>query len=398
MKKLFFTALLLLIVVGVNAQKKTLKSAQKALNKKDYATAIELGKQAAANAETAENPDVYVILGTANMYLFDADKTQLALAQESYNHFQTAIEKGDAKLKDKIMEDVIMNADGARLGGGEGLLFLQNMLNIQGNTYFEAEDYNNSFEYFKISCDIAPDNVIMNFYVGYSAYASEDESKSDVAVKYYEKVIELDAAAAEGEKFPNLSFAYNGLIDIYFARKTDYDNALKYIKAAKEAFPEEKLYKDYEIDVLIKAEKMQEAIDGLKAVVASGDATESTFYTLAYLQWNNENFDDALESADKALELNPNYYDALYVAGSVHFNQAAELLKEANNTNDNDEYAKLKEQAKEKFKVAMPYFEKAIVQKPEDTYSLNPLSTIYDQLDMDAKRDEILAKLDAIGN
>lgn len=390
MKKLLFTAFLSLMVMGVHAQKKTYKAAKKALNKKDYATAIDLATQAASDPETQDNADVYIILGQANMYLFNDDLTNLSYAQASFDNFQTAIEKGGEKVKEDLMEIVILNEENERLGGGEGLDYLLKMLNRQGNIHFEAQEYDKAYEYFKLSSDITPDDIIMTFYVGYSAYGSE---KDDAALENYLKVIELNEALPEDSKYANTQFAFNGVIDIYFARKVDYDNALKYIRMAKEAYPDEKLYKDYEIDVLIKSEKMEEAIQGLKDVAAAGNATKGTYYTMAFLYWNNENFDEALKAADLALGLDPEYYDALYVAGSVYYNQAAELLKAANNTDDDAEYQKLKKDAVAKFKAAMPYFEKAIVQRPEDTYSLNPLSTIYDQLDMDAKRDEILDRI-----
>lgn len=395
MKKLFFTALLSLMVVGVHAQKKTLKAAKKAYNKKEYTQAIELAKQAGANPETQDNPEVYIIIGQSNMYMFNEDLTQLALAQDSYANYQLAIEKGGEKVKSDLMEDVLINAENQRLGGGEGLMYLQNMLNRQGNTHFEAEEYEKAYEYFLISSQIVPEDIIMSFYTGYSAYASDMDEE---ALTNYMKVIELNDALPEDAKFANAQFAYNGVIDIYFARQVNYDKALAYIKMAKEAFPEEKLYKDYEIDVLIKSEKMDEAIQGLKDVASAGDATETTYYTLAYLYWKSENYQEALKAADSALGLKADYYDALYVAGSVHYNQGYELLKSANNTNDDSEYQNMKKKAMSKFKEAMPYFEKAIVQRPEDTFSLNPLSTIYDQLDMDVKRDAILdtlAKLEA---
>lgn len=390
MKKLFFTALLSLMVVGVHAQKKTFKAAKKAYNKKDYTTAIDLAKQCTSNPETQDNPEVYTILGQANMYLFNEDLSKLSLAQESFDNFQKAIEKGGEKVEKELREDVVLNAENVRLGGGEGLMFLQNMLNRQGNVHFEAQEYDKSYEYFLISSNIVPDDIVMSFYVGYSAYGSD---KDDAALSNYLKVIELNEALPEDQKFANTQFAYNGLIDIYYARKVDYDNALKYITMAKEAYPDEKLYKDYEIDVLIKSEKMDEAIQGLKDVAASGAATKNTYYTLAFLYWSNENFEEALKAADLALGLDAEYYDALYVAGSVHFNQAADLLKSANNTNDDAEYQDLKKKAITKFTDAKPYFEKAIIQRPEDTFSLNSLSTIYDQLDMDDKRDEILDRL-----
>lgn len=393
MKKLLFTALLSLMVVGVHAQKKTLKGAKKALNKKEYTEAIDLATQASTNPDTQDDPEVYTILGQANMYLFNDNLTDISYAQKSFANYQTAIEKGGDKVKDELMEDVFLNDQNERLGGGEGLMYLQNMLNRQGNVHFEAQEYEKSYEYFLISSNIKPDDIVMKFYVGYSAYASDKDAE---ALEYYLDVIKMNDELPEEEKFSNTQFAYNGVIDIYFSRQVDYDKALDYIAQAKAAYPEEKLYKDYEIDVLIKAEKMDQAIQGLKDVAASGNATKNTYYTMAFLYWNNQNFAEALKAADEALGLDPDYYDALYVAGSVHYNQAADLLKEANNTDDNAAYEDLKAKAVVKFRDAMPYFEKAIAQRPEDTYSLNPLSTIYDQLDMDAKRDAILDKLEKI--
>ena len=211
-------------------------------------------------------------------------------------------------------------------------------------------------------------------------------------------MLEEDAKAPAEEKFENASFVYNGLIDIYFNTTKDYDKALKYARTAKKLYPEEKSYKDLEIDILIRADKMDEAISGLEGVIQGGQATEATYYTLAYLLWSNGDNEKALENTAKALEINPKYYDALYVAGSVHYNEAVELLKEANNTDDNDEFAKLRESALEKFKVCQPIFEECRSQKPEDLYILRPLSTIYDQLKMPEQRDEVLAKIDEIEN
>lgn len=395
MKKLLITALLSLMVLGLQAQKKVLKSAQKALNKKDYATAIDLAKEAGAHPETAENNQLYVILGTAFLYRFKDDKTDVSLAQTSFDHFQKAIDLGGEKVKAKLMEEVFMNAEGERLGGGEGLLYLQNLLNTQGNVHFEAEEYDRAYEYFLISSKIQPDDVVMAFYTGYSAYNSE---KNEVAIEYYQKTIVLNEKAPEEAKFENMGFVYRGLIDIYFTRKKDFDKALEYIKLAKEAFPEEKVYKDIEIDVLIKADKLSDAITQLQEINNAGNGTVITYSMQARLQFNNDQSEEALAAANRALALDPNHYDALNIAGSVHFNEAVALLNAANNTDtsDTETYDKLLKEAKDKFRVALPLFEKSLEQKPTDTYSLNPLYTIYDQLDMDAKRDEVKAKLDAL--
>jgi pentatricopeptide repeat protein len=385
MKKLFFTALLLCVVAGVYGQKKVLKSAEKAFKKGEYAEALTLAEQCANDPETKDEADVYTILGKAKLFQFQADQANVELAKEAYAYFLTAIEKGGDKVKDDLMTIPILNAEGQFLGGGDGIALMQELLNRAGNAAFEKEDYAKAHEYFSLSAD-SQENIILDFYAGYSAYSAD---MNEEALKYYGKVIEST------EEFDNTAYAYNGLIDIYL-KKEDLEKALEVIKKAQAKYPDEKLYKDYEIDVLIQADKLDEAINGLKKTIADGGANEVTYYTLAYLQWSSDQYADALASALKAIELKADYGDALFIAGSAYFNQGAELLKAANEIDDNKAYEAKKNEAKEKFKLAMPYFEKCLELKPDDVYSMNPLSTVYDQLDMDAKRDALLAKIEAL--
>ncbi len=385
MKKLFFTALLLFFVAGVYGQKKVLKSAEKALKKGEYAEALTLAKQASENAETKDDAEVYVILGKAKLYQFKADMENIDLAKESFAYFNTAVEKGDEGLKEDLYFPPVMNSNNDFIGGGEGFIFLQNLVNKKGNEYFEVDDFENAYKYFSLSADIKAD-VIMNFYAGYSAYNAD---KVDDAIKYYTRVVEST------EEFENTNFAYNGLIDMYLTKK-DFDNALKYARMAQKAFPDEKVYRDFEIDILIQGDKLDEAIAGIQKNIDNGDKTAILYYTLAFLQYNAGDYPAALESANKALELQPDYPDASYVVGSVYFNEGVEILKAANDITDNAEYDKKREEAYAKFRLALPHFEKAEKSKPNDIYILNPLSTVYDQLGMDAKRDAILARIEAL--
>ncbi|PIQ49145.1 MAG: hypothetical protein COW03_06290 [Cytophagales bacterium CG12_big_fil_rev_8_21_14_0_65_40_12] len=385
MKKLFFTALLLCVVAGVYGQKKVLKSAEKAFKKGEYAEALTLAEQCANDPETKDDAGVYTILGKSKLFQFQADQANVELAREAYAYFLTAIEKGGEKVKEDLMTVPILNGEGQFLGGGDGIALMQELLNRAGNAAFETEDYAKAHEYFSLSAD-SQENIVLDFYAGYSAYSAD---MNEPALKYYQKVIQST------EEFENTAYAYNGMIDIYL-KNEDLDNALTVIKKAQEKFPEEKLYKDYEIDVLIKADKLDEAINGLKKSIAEGSADEVAYYTLAYLQWSSDNFTDALASALKAIEIKADYGDALFIAGSAYFNQGAELLKEANLIDDNKAYEAKKNEAKDKFKMAMPYFEKCIELKPDDVYSMNPLSTVYDQLEMDEKRDAILKRIEEL--
>jgi tetratricopeptide (TPR) repeat protein len=389
MKKLLFTVLLSFLVIGVFAQKKTLKNAQKALNKKTYDEAIELALAASKDAETMENPDVYVILATATLYKYEPDNTNLALAQQSYDYFRTAIEKGGDKVENKIMEEVVLNpATGFRLGGGEGLRFLEMYVVSQGNLYFDEGEYAKAYDFFKMATDIMGDNIDYQFYAGYSA---QNGDLVDESLPHFQKVLEANAETP----YDKANFAYNGLID-YYNNKKDWDNALKFIEEAQVSYPDEKLYAEYEIDVLIRSDRMDEAINSLNEVIAKGGAKASQYYALAFLQWSNENWDESQKAAIKATEIDPKHHDALYIAGVIYYNDAAALLKEANNETDNAKFEEKRMKAVKLFKSSQPYFERAHNAKPTEISYLSPLSTIYDQLDMDTERDATLKKIEAL--
>lgn len=389
MKKLLFTALLSLLVLGVSAQKKTLKNAQKAFNKKSYDEAIELATAAAQDDETKDNPDVYMILGTATIYKYEPDNTNLALAKQAYDYFMTAIEKGGEKTEKKVMEEVVLNpATGLRFGGGEALRFLEMYVVSQGNIYFDEGEYAKAYEFFKIASDILGTNIDYQFYAGYSA---QNGDLVDESLMHFQKVLEANAETP----YDKSNFAYNGMID-YYNNKEDWDNALKYIEEAEASYPDEKLYAEYKIDVLIRSDRMDEAITSLNEVIAKGGAKASQYYALAFLQWSNENWVEAQKAAMQAVELQPDNHDALYIVGSIYYNDAAALLKDANNETDNAKFEEKRMAAVKLFKLAQPYFEKAHNAKPDDISYLSPLSTIYDQLDMDTERDVTLKKIETL--
>ncbi len=388
MKKLFFTAALSLLVMGAFAQKKVLKNAEKAFKKGAYEEAVTLAKQATENAETSGNSDVYSLLGKISLQKFiEGDLKNLDDARESLNWFNKALELADDKTKQDILDPALPNPiDPTKVIGGEQLGLLEYELRMEGSRVLEEEEFALAYPYLDLIYQISP-SVDGAFFAG---YAADNADKEDEAMKFFKIVI------AAKEAYDNKSYAYQKLIQ----RNIDtekYDDAVTIIRNAKDTFPDEKLYGSWEVEVLIKADKMSEAITNLKKIVDAGNADKVTYYTLGFLQWNNEELVDAEVSAKKAIAMDVDYLDAYYVAGSVIFNQGAEMMKEASMAVDDDSiYEAKKKAAHDKFKEALPMFEKLIGVDPEDVYSLRPLSTIYDQLGMDEKRDKVLDTLDRL--
>lgn len=389
MKKLFYTAAFsLLIVAGAFGQKKVLRDAEKAFRKENVDEAIELAIQATKDPETGAETDVYLLLGQIYQQKFvQSEFADLESAQNSLDWYLKAIEVGDEKTKEDVMEQPFFAQD-KFMGGGEQLGLLDYYFTTQGNNALEAQDYERAHKLLAMSSQVES-TIERDFF---AAYAAQQGDMMDEAYKYYKSVISYD------EEYDNKPFAYNGVIQ-YEIDNEDFDNALMHIREAAELYPDYDTpnYKQWEVDVLVQSNKMQEAIDGLNEIIANGNADKTTYYVLSYLQWNDEQFADAEKNAMIALEMDPEYSDALYVAGSVIFNQGADMMRAANAEVDDDaKYQELKQKALDRFKEAQPLFEKALEQNPNDVYSLIPLSTIYDQLGMDAKRDELLDRIDAI--
>ena len=390
MKKLLFTAALSLLAMGVFAQKKVLKSAEKAFKKGAYEEAATLAKQAATNDETKGNASVYIVLGKVSLQQYIAgDFNDITLAKESLTQFDKAIELGDEKTKLQVMENPIFNPldPTKQIDGGTTRGLLEHHLTIESNKALEEENFERAYPMLDLLYQMDPSITERVFFAG---YAAENLEMDDVALKHYKIVMDY-----EGE-YGNKEYARKKAIEILLGKEA-FEEVLPILRRGKELYPEDRSYGDMEVQVLVESEKMDEAIAGLESIISAGNAAKETYFTLAFLQLNNEEYAKAEASAKKALEMDSEYQDVLYVLGASMYQQGADIMTEANSEIDDDsKYEALKEKGLQRFKDAMPIFEKMLVADPDDLYALRPLSTIYDQLKMAEKRDALLDKIDAL--
>ena len=118
----------------------------------------------------------------------------------------------------------------------------------------------------------------------------------------------------------------------------------------------------------------------------------------AYLDKAQQYYDQ--ENYEKAIELNPDYYEANYNLGVMHYNKARDVVSELNNLPLN-EYRKSEAAYEEKahvhFNEALPYFEKAAEVKPnEDIQLLETLEGVYLQLHMEDKAKALEERIKAL--
>ena len=111
--------------------------------------------------------------------------------------------------------------------------------------------------------------------------------------------------------------------------------------------------------------------------------------------------DEAKASYEKAIEINPEFFDSWLNLGVQVYNKAVEMAKAANDipANKPKEYDAAIAAAFEQMNLAIPYFEKAHNIKPDDVYTMQALKECYYKLrqthpEYNDKYNDIKAKLE----
>jgi len=289
------------------------------------------------------------------------------------------------------------------------IAILRGIYTNKGVKYFGGKKYKKAVtelqkalelaEYPKEASDTLFNTGLVTYYVGVMAQNGGDK---ETAKKYYELCIakeyqeaapyqalasiykemkqpkkEMETLQAGFDKYPNSKEILIGFIN-YYLTSGQSEKALKKLTKAVKDNPENPTF-HYAIgtlyDTMVK------------------DTTDK--YTVedkaAYLT-------KAMESYNTAIELKPEYFEALYNLGALHYNEAARILKEADKLplNKKAEFEAETKKAQVQFELALPFMERAHAADANDRSTLQTLVTIYHKLKKQEKKKETQAKLDAI--
>ncbi|MGQ8335363.1 tetratricopeptide repeat protein [Sunxiuqinia sp. A32] len=261
---------------------------------------------------------------------------------------------------------------------------------------FNDNDYNTALESFKRILEIeemplmaeegeASIDTVIIYNAGLAAYNAE---KFDEAIKYYKDAAEL---------------GYNGartyeLIASSYISKTDTLGALETLQEGFEKYPENSSIMVQLINIYLNSNKVDDAMKYLKLAIDQ-DPTNATFYFAQGSLFDKlERIEDAVVSYKKAIELKDDYYDAYYNLGTIYYNLGVKQIDVANSVpaSEPDKYDAEIAKADIEFKKAIPYMERASELKPEDSFSLEALKTLYYRLKMMEKYEGVNKRLEEI--
>ncbi len=176
----------------------------------------------------------------------------------------------------------------------------------------------------------------------------------------------------------------------------DEQKAVEILEEGRRKYPEDTEILFAEINYYIQQENYEVLKEKLAEAIEREPDNPSVYTALGNVYMNLFNqeyaqngdselaqqyFDEARKYFEKAIELNPQQYDAIYSLGSLYYNKAVEIIKKMNelglSKEDQRKYEEYGKQVDALFAKALPYFQQAEAINPSDRNTLIALKEIY---------------------
>ncbi len=401
--------LLLILVLGFTtvlsfAQKKELRTAEKAIKKQNFEeamTAINSTKELIASANNKLKAKFYFLKGQAL-----AGKKEYKSAANSLNKLISFEEKiGDKKYTDKastILSEIVQEVSNKAI------------------KLHSEKDYKNASENFYLTYVLSPTDTSFLYNAAISSLQSKDY---DTSLKHYRELksvgytgittmyMATNIESGKEEYFETKSSrdlilksdTYTDPIDKKSESKSTeiiinmasilseqgkYDEAVTAIKEARATNLDNLNLLLMEADFYIKLKKMDEFERLMKEAVIKDPSNPQLYFNLGVVNFNQKRIEEAKKYYLKAIELEKNYTDAYLNLAIVILDKESTIVEEMNNNlSDFKKYDELEKQKIEVYKKALPYLSKADSLN-RNIHTVRTLLNIYENLEMEEKSKE----------
>ncbi len=329
-------------------------------------TALKSVEKATKLEDTKDWPKTYYGKGYVYQKIYETDNSE----------FNDLVEDPLFKAFDQYKKAYKMDEEDKFTGSIDAAMFnLHKYFINDGVQAFKEQDYEgalNNFEYaLKVSDMPVFEGQVDTAIMFNAGIAAQNMKDWETAAKYYDSAASYNygeertylllnnayfqagdtakgvEALKEGfKKYPENQDMLASLINHYLLESDNTKEALKYVQEAQKQYPENPQY----------------------------FAAEGQIYDQ---MGKNEK---AKEKYKQALERDPKLHMALYNLGVLYFNEGVDLVTKANKIKDDAKYEKMRSQANEYFKQALPYMERALEVKPQNQNVLSTLKTLYYRL------------------
>jgi tetratricopeptide (TPR) repeat protein len=385
MKKIFLLIAAISISVGVMSQKGKVTSALGFIDQGALDKAKEAIDQAVVHPKSMEWPNTYFAKGRLALATYESENAAYKKyysdpLAEAYAAFEKAIEMDPrGNIKKRIITSMVYSSLAANLYD-------------QGSNRFEAKDYKGALKSFETQIEITESDK----YVGaidtgmyYNAgLAASNAGDYQTAIKYFEKCTEMQYLGIT--PYYQIYESYLGLGDTVKAESI--------LTSLPQVFPDDNSITLQLIDLYIKSNKHDEAMKYIKIAKEDDPDNYSLYFAAGIMYLNQEKFDEAIAELSRSIELNPDVYDTQYGLGAAYINKASEMFVKANEIMDVKKYSDAVDEANAVYANALPYMEKAHELNPDDVITMRNLQELYYRLKQTDKYEAIRAKISAAEN
>ncbi|EGV42038.1 tetratricopeptide repeat protein [Bizionia argentinensis JUB59] len=412
MKKPILIALAILVGTISFAQKKELRTAEKAIKNKNYAEA-----KSALNQAEAMKSD-----------MSDKQKSQYHILVAEALYAQGTANNTDL---DKAIQNLMMVGSDYQSESEMLTTTIENELLTKANNLYKSNNFEEAGTKFEQLYNVVPSDTTYLYYAAVSAVSGQDYEE---ALKHYLALNDL---------------GYTGVAKEYFATEketgkeviTDKNNRDLFVKAGEYIKPGERLTesKANEITrniafIYVSLDKKDEALEAIKKARADNPTDVDIILTEANLQYQLGNLDEYRVLIEKAIELDPNNIDLFYNLGvlaseakdndkakeyyqkvidmdptyinaqtnlaALILGEEASLIEEMNglgtSSADNKRYDELKKERTNIYKTAIPYLEAVLEIDPNSIEVTTTLMNIYRAIPDDANYKRLKNKIEEL--
>ncbi len=331
-----------------------------------------------------------------------ADAFMKAKEFDKNNDFESAIAEGVQNTRVALVNSAVkdQNAKNYQLAS-EKLLLSYNVKKDTSDLYFAAGNAVNAKDY-----DAALANYEKLLDMGYTGirkeyralriednevvtFASEEDRNAEMISGKYTQPTEGMSESARGDILRSIV-----LIE---SSKGNNEKALRIMKDARAENPDDMSLVRAEADMVYRMGDMKRYEELMNEVLAADPTNPELYYNLGVSASSNGNNTKAIEYYKKALELKPDYPSAQINIASLILGQEKGIVDEMNGLGmskaDTKKYDELSVKRNGLYSQALPYLELALASRGDNVELVRTLMNIYSQLSMDAKYNEMKAKL-----
>nr|WP_287939147.1 tetratricopeptide repeat protein [Algoriphagus sp.] len=394
MKKLVLSIAMVAAASLAFGQKKVVREAEKGFKSGNLQTALTAIEGATTNPETSGDPATFLLKAQIQTKIFGADTENtmetVEVGAQAVSTFNKAFEMAGSNKTSSVGKAVYAEElpgipDNLR---PYSLFTLKNLAFDKALEKYNEEDLEMSYEFFNLAGEIDKTDSTIHYNAGFLA---NDLGRYEDAKRHFGYLFELPAY--------NKTNAYYFMVQILSTEEKNPEAAFELVTKAREEYPNDKVLAEYEIQLLLQLNKMDEAMAQIKDALSNDPNNSGLLLRSGYLKEQAGDLNGALEDYKKSVAIDPNFFEGNYYTGALLLEQATKELNTLNDLSD-AEWEKqspiVGKKADANYNESITYFSKALEIKPDNTDIMIILYQVYSRLKKTAEMEAMNKKIAAI--